>query len=368
MGLDLLQYPVYRQHLNEADAYLKTLGSSWSALEELKRDEASSRIDDARYAQPLSIILQTGLVDLLKSWGVNAKFVVGHSSGEIAAAYACGALSKEHAWKVAYYRGYFSSSISEMYPNTTGGMLAVGLGEAEMTEYLKKFDNSDVVIACVNSPHSTTLSGPKDSIGIIAEHFNKDKIFQSKLRVKNAYHSPAMKVVSEDYRKSIEDIKPCGSSSAVMFSSVTGARIDPSTLDAQYWVDNMLNKVKFTAAVESILFATTKSKSRRKTKFDLDTFLEIGPHSALQTPLKQIVELAGEKEQAQLGYKSVLQRGKNAAETTLRAVSQLWARGHAVNLAKANQVGKVSQARGPIADLPPYPWYVLTCSLYDEMR
>lgn len=356
MGLELLQHQVYYQHLSEADAYLRTLGCNWSVLEELKRDEASSKIDDARYAQPLCTILQTGLVDLLSTWGITPKSVVGHSSGEIAAAYASGALSKEQAWKVAYFRGLWSAAITEKHPEMQGSMLAVGLGEEEAAARLAEFNDPEIVIACINSPHSTTLSGPKASITKLRVKLGEEKIFHSTLRVKTAYHSPAMKVIADDYHNSIEDVKPSGESRAVMYSSVTGARVDPSSLDATYWMNNMLNPVKFTAAVDSLLTATSKTRTRRKTKFDVDALVEIGPHSALQGPLKQIAGLEGEKEQAQLSYQSVLQRGRDANKTALDVVGRLWARGHAVNVAKANKPKKNSRALGPVSDLPPYPW------------
>ncbi|CAK3786532.1 Type I Iterative Polyketide synthase (PKS) [Lecanosticta acicola] len=86
MGFELLQYQVFRQHLLDADAYLQTLGCTWSPVEELSHSEGTSKVDNAAYAQPLTTIIQTGLVDLLRSWDIIPKSVVGHSSGEIAAA------------------------------------------------------------------------------------------------------------------------------------------------------------------------------------------------------------------------------------------------------------------------------------------
>lgn len=360
MGVELLQHHVFHQHIQEANTYLQGIGCTWSVMDELCKSATSSKIDNAEYAQPLSTILQTGLVDLLAYWGVVPKSVVGHSSGEIAGAYAIGALSKQDAWKVAYFRGKFSAAVSDRQPDRQGAMMAVGMGEAETSEYLGKHADSNVVIACVNSPNSVTLSGPQQSIIKLATHLQGDKIFQSSLRVNNAYHSPEMLVISDDYSKAIADIKPLSGNGPVMFSSVTGKRIEPSELNAQYWVDNMLNKVQFTAAVDSLLSPVTKSRGRRKGKFDVDTFLEVGPHSALQSPLQQIIKLKQEssEQDSQLSYQSVLRRGNNAAEAAIAAAGQLWVAGHPVNLAKVNQPSRTIKSLPPLTELPAYPWFV----------
>jgi acyl transferase domain-containing protein len=72
---------------------------------ELEKDAGQTRISEAEFSQPLCTTLQVALVDLLTFWGVTPRAVAGHSSGEIAAAYAVGAISKESAWKIAYWRG-----------------------------------------------------------------------------------------------------------------------------------------------------------------------------------------------------------------------------------------------------------------------
>lgn len=358
MGIELLRYHVFRQHLLEADSFLQSLGCQWSPIQELGQVELSSKVNDAEYAQPLTTILQTALVDLMRAWGIVPKSVVGHSSGEIAAAYAAGALSKQDAWKVAYFRGLYSAAVSAREPSSRGAMLAVGLSEGEGTAYLERLSEPDVVVSCVNSPQSITMSGPEQSIDRIAIKLQEEKIFQSRLHVSNAYHSPEMLSISNDYAKSIGDIKPLEGAGPVMFSSVTGQRVDPKKLNAQYWVDNMLNKVQFTTAVESLLVPTTKGRARRRGKFDVDCFLEIGPHSALKTPVQQIITSEEEKskQDSKLSYHNVLSRGKHAIASALEAAGNLWVAGHPVNLAKVNQVGAAPHSMPPLTDLPSYPW------------
>lgn len=141
-----------------------------------------SRVDEAEFSQPLCTALQIGVVNLLRSWGANPAAVVGHSSGEIAAAYATKALSAKAAIILAYYRGQISKKQSCL-----GRMLAVGMGRESVTPYLTE----GVVLACENSPDSVTLSGDQEQVKQVAERItdNEPGMFVRHLRVEVAYHS-----------------------------------------------------------------------------------------------------------------------------------------------------------------------------------
>ena len=126
MGRELLCYPVFRESLAACRDYLQNeCGCSWDLLDELAQDKRQSRIDQAALAQPACTALQVALVDLLRSWNVHPSRVVGHSSGEIAAAYCAGLLSRESAWRASYFRGLVTG---RQTTETKGAMLAVGLG------------------------------------------------------------------------------------------------------------------------------------------------------------------------------------------------------------------------------------------------
>lgn len=149
---------------------------------ELAKAEDASRVNEAEFSQPLCTALQIGLVNLLRSWGVSPTSVVGHSSGEIAAAYTANAITATAAIIIAYYRGQATKN-----QKRPGGMLAVGMGKEAITPYLIE----GVVVACVNSPNSVTLSGDEEPISKIAEAI-KDKqpdVLIHRLKVGIAYHS-----------------------------------------------------------------------------------------------------------------------------------------------------------------------------------
>lgn len=143
-----------------------------------------SRLAEAEFSQPCLVAIQVALVDLLRSWGVTPDAVVGHSSGETAAAYASGAITAEDAIRIAYHRGQITLLIKAVHK---GSMAAVGLGRSQVQKLLRP----GVMIGCENSPASVTLSGEADVLedvmkDIMAEH---PGVLVRSLHVECGYHS-----------------------------------------------------------------------------------------------------------------------------------------------------------------------------------
>ena len=135
-------------------------------IDELLQPQESSRLREAELSQPLCTAVQIALVNLLRTWNVSPAAVVGHSSGEIAAAYACNALTATEAITVAYYRGQSLKSSTR-----SGGMAAIGLGQAGTSNYTVR----GVGIACENSPSSTTISGDSKQLQVVIEDLKKER-------------------------------------------------------------------------------------------------------------------------------------------------------------------------------------------------
>lgn len=204
-----------------------------------------SRVEEAEFAQPLCTAVQIALVNLLQHWGITPDAVVRHSSGEIAAAYASGALSAEVAILVAYFRGQAMKTFSSEHH---GGMAAVGLGSEKARPFLKP----GVVIACDNSPESVTLSGDSDTLGEVLDgiHAHDNEIFCRQLAVNAAYHSHHMVEAGEVYEKMVHPHCAHKLSMAPMYSNVSGTIIsDPSILNARYWRKNLQSPVLFNTAI-----------------------------------------------------------------------------------------------------------------------
>lgn len=142
----------------------------------------TSQIGKAEFSQPLCTAIQIVVVKLLRSWGIRPAAVVGHSSGEMAAAYACGAITSQQAIICSYLRGLVTKQLTR-----SGGMAAVGLGRDAVKPYLV----DGVVVACENSPSSITISGDKDKVDQVAKIIEQENpdIQVRRLRVDKAYHS-----------------------------------------------------------------------------------------------------------------------------------------------------------------------------------
>ncbi|KAF7182343.1 hypothetical protein CNMCM7691_001823 [Aspergillus felis] len=397
MGRELLAMaPPFARSLARCDAWLRGLGADWSATEELCREQGATRVGLTRISQPLCTAVQLALVDLLADWAVNPVGVVGHSSGEIAAAYAAGLISGRAAMAAAYFRGVAASQ-PELH---SGGMAAVAASETKVRELLGELQTHNgqhgCDIACYNSPLSCTVSGPAEAISELVNLCKSRELQVHKLPVNVAYHSLSMQAVAEGYRTalmksssfSLQHDEPLPTARAPMFSSVSGERLDePSQLGADYWVENLVQPVRFCDAL-SRLCQELGGKSRKRdlknnkaqNAAPVDVLVEIGPHSALAGPIRQILQ--AEPALSELSYLSVLRRGEDAHETALNLAAALFEKGFAVDLSRVNQAqspavraplsnghanGHVNGDKEPqprsevvqrsvLVDLPSYPW------------
>lgn len=257
--------------------------------------------------------------------------------------------------RVAWFRGFFSQQISES--DKRGGMLATGISAADAQKYLDELPPRSVVVACVNSPASTTLSGDVDIINHLEIKLQQDGHFARKLRIDTAYHSPHMEELVEVVGNAINCIKPEDrySGSIPMLSSVTKERISPTELGGPYWVRNMVSAVEFTAAVSELAKLSESTKARRRpVPIKWTALLEIGPHAVLKGPVAQILQSVNAN-MVSLPYHSLVSRNQHALRTSLEVAGSLWSTGHTVDLAAVNCSVDTTIPK-MIADLPPYPW------------
>jgi acyl transferase domain-containing protein len=150
----------------------------------LSAPEEESRLHEAEYSQPCLIAIQVALVELLRSWGVSPSAVVGHSSGETAAAFATGAITAEEAILIAYHRGQINRLIKAAHQ---GSMAAVGLSRRQVEPFLRP----GVIIGCENSPENVTLSGESEVLRTILLDIVSQcpGVLSRSLRVECGYHS-----------------------------------------------------------------------------------------------------------------------------------------------------------------------------------
>ena len=344
MGQNLQSFPSFWYSLNTANWYLKTvLGSPFDLIEEILKDDITSRISLPEIAQPAITAVQVALVDMFHSFGIKASAVVGHSSGEIAAAFASGAISREAAWEIAYYRGLAAGSIIHRAPKLKGGMLAAAMSAEEATLQIQDFGSS-IQIACVNSPKSVTLSGDAFAIELLAKNLESKGIFCRVLQVQTAYHSSHMKLVETDYRDALHNLAPDkGYESVKMFSSVTGQQVNGNQLDASYWARNLVSTVQYCSAVQAVRDLPEAERPQ--------IYLELSPAPTLKSPTAEILGNHGQET-----YLSTLNRKLDDAFAILQTVGQLWAHGCPIKMQSVMSSKSSRSLPQCLSNLPPYPW------------
>ncbi|PGH26423.1 hypothetical protein AJ80_01921 [Polytolypa hystricis UAMH7299] len=370
MGQELLEtYPIFARELTSADHYLTAIGAGWSLLSELNRGPGESRINETAISQPCCTAIQLALVQLLRSWNIRPHVVCGHSSGEIAAAYCAGVLSSQDALSIAFHRGRTVTELSAQNPHLEGRMLAVGLSPDGAQEYIEKLASSPTlqqpVTACINSPMSVTLSGDKYGIELVQASLDQDGIFNQVLRVDTAYHSKHMNLVREEYLAAIHNIQPLQSDSNVrMISSVTGQETSAELLGPDYWIRNLVSTVRFSEALEGALSLPSSRNSPASPPL-VDIIVEIGPHSALKSPIKQVLA-ANVHDTRGISYHSVLVKEADAVQCAVEMAGDMFARGVNVLLDAINDPSQRIK-KETLVDLPPYSWQY-SKSLWSEGR
>ncbi|KAI1434014.1 beta-ketoacyl synthase domain-containing protein [Xylaria sp. CBS 124048] len=349
----LQQNKVYRETIMRLDAVLQTCPNpcTWKLAEQIMAGKETSRIQEAAVSQPLCTAVQIGLVDVMRSIGIDFHTVVGHSSGEIAAAYAAGKISAADAIVISYYRGTVAH-LAGGANGQKGGMLAAGLSESEALSFCDEpIFEGRICVAASNAPNSVTLSGDLDAIHMANNELEMRQKFSRVLFVDTAYHSPHMTAPSVAYIQAMREygIKPIAEAKgATWISSVGGRpRTDAQDLDCQYWSDNMVNQVQFHDAVRYLLSQPGN---------DFDCAIEIGPHPALQGPTIQTAKDLGRT----LAYTCPLNRSKDASLSVAEFLGFMWSNFECDSVDLRSYIEQSGQQQhvleSRLDNVPPYPF------------
>ncbi|WP_373976088.1 SDR family NAD(P)-dependent oxidoreductase [Chitinibacter sp. SCUT-21] len=329
MGQTLLrESAVFKQTLQEIDTYFKPL-AGWSILEHFKEATAEQRYEYTEIAQPALFALQVGIVQVLAQLGIKPQAVAGHSVGEVAAAWCSGALSLKDASYVIYNRSHWQGTTKGQ-----GQMTAVGLSAEQVSQYLRELKLDDVIaIAGANSDRGATIAGANCHLDIIEKTLAEKSIFFKRLDLDYAFHSEAMNPIEKDVIKSLADLSP-QASRIPFYSTVTGALLDGSQLDATYWWHNIRQPVQFAPASQALIEA------------GFNVFTEIGPHPVLRSYLSDALKSS----QAIGAVIPTLQRKDERLEHILACA-------HKIIIAGCESAWNHQYpVAGQLLDLPHYPW------------
>lgn len=351
MALELLGFPAFAESIHQSQNYLNVLGCDWDIRDVLSTASADT-ISRPEYSQPLCTTIQIALVHLLTDWGVQPAAVVGHSSGEIVAALAAGAISHENAIQVSWFRGKLSAELPSR-SGMDGAMLAAGLSESDAIQCIASLGLDSVNVACINSPSSVTLAGPRNTIMELHDHLVENGKFARLLRTSVAYHSSQMISLTDEYAAALATLEAPRSTDVPMYSSVTEELIQGDQLDAEYWLNNMKNPVRFAGALANLL-----KNSTQDVVGEYSAVLEIGPTKTLEGPIRQIISSINSRLGDKLPYISTLSHEQDAYRASLQAAGQLWATGHSIDIDKVNQASNDTfpSLGSLLSRRPTYPW------------
>ncbi len=291
MGRELLDSePLFLETVIEINELLK-IYDDISLIDEFRASDEDSNLHLTEVAQPLLFALQVGLIRILKAKGLKADAVIGHSVGEVAAAWTAGALSLEQAVKVIYQRSHAQAKTSG-----AGNMAAAAMSSENIEKIIDELGfSSEVTIAGINSPKSVTLAGSLDKLETIGEYFKERGVFYRLLDLDYAFHSQAMDPVEDEIKQTLKNLSS-RNAELNFYSTVNGAQLDTQNLDANYWWDNIRKPVLFADAMENML------------NDGYQVFLEIGPHPVLRTYVNQC---GREKELATVSFATIVRHGES---------------------------------------------------------
>ncbi|HEV2636387.1 MAG TPA: SDR family NAD(P)-dependent oxidoreductase [Actinocrinis sp.] len=321
------QSPVFKAKLTECAQELAEL-TDWSLWDVVDGTDPALMDRGDEVVQPALFAVMVSLAALWQDLGVRPAAVVGHSQGEVAAAYVAGALTLREAVRIVVLRARLLSVIAGR-----GGMLTVQASEADALRMIEAFDGR-LGIGAINGPRSTVVSGDLDALDQLQARCEAEGIRARRVPIEYASHSHHTEQVREQLLEALAGLRPTTSQIA-FYSSVTAGRIDTAGLDAEYWYTNLRQAVRFEEAVRALLGQ------------GFDRFVECTPHPILTMSVQETAEAAGTRALAvgslrrgQGGYRQLL---LSAAEAFVGGLSPDWRR----------LLGPVPAA-GP--DLPTYPF------------
>ncbi|MEV4559595.1 type I polyketide synthase [Kitasatospora sp. NPDC049285] len=320
--------PVFAAALEECAAALAP-HTDWSLLDVVRGLPGTPDPDRVDVVQPTLWAVMVALADLWKAYGVHPDAVVGHSQGEVAAAYVAGGLTLPDAARIVARRAQALATLSGR-----GGMLSVPRPLAEVEARIADRPGR-LSIGVVNGPESTVVSGDLDALAELADSYGAEGVRVRPVNIDYASHSVQTDALRADLLELLAPVRP-RAGTVPLLSTVTGDWQDTAGLDAGYWFRNLRQTVRFEQA------------TRRLAADGHTVFVEISPHPVLTGAIEDTLADAGPADPVVTGS---LRRDQGGRDRWLTSVAELHVRGVAVDWTPAF-AGRTPRH----ADLPTYPF------------
>ncbi|MGW7349866.1 type I polyketide synthase [Streptomyces sp. NPDC054784] len=306
--------------------------ADWSVLDVLKGADGAPDMDRFDVIQPLLFAVNTALARLWRARGVTPSAVVGHSQGEVAAAYVAGALTLDDAALIIVRRAQALTVLAGR-----GGLASVALPLAEVEERIARWDGA-LCVGAVNGPRAVVVSGDTDALVELLDELSAEDVRTRRVPADYASHSYHVDEVRDRFLADIAAIRP-RAGDVPFFSTATGDWVDTASLDADYWMRNLRGTVRFEEAVRALAEQGHRA------------FIEVSPHPVLTTAIGDTLEDAGVTDAVVAG---TLRRDDGGADRFLASAAELAVRGGPVDW-RTLLHGVLGGAGGRV-DLPTYAY------------
>ncbi len=328
MGRDLVRgCPEFRDAIRECSRALQSfMGQS---LEEILLGDDPSWLEKIEFVQPAIFGVQVALTKTLSVWGVRPDATVGHSMGEVAAAYAAGMLNLSDAARIICRRSQLLRRV-----RGRGAMALVELSFDECGEVLRGLEEK-LSVAAYNSPKGTVLSGEPNALVSVVDGLRAQGRFAKLIKVDVASHSPLVDELKDELLEALQGIVP-QDGHAMFYSTVHGCAVEGRQLDAQYWMDNLRNPVAFSSTLAGL------------PEKGLTQFIEISPHPSLVVSMEEIFAQRGPHEEKSIHIGASLMRDAQGRRCLLETLAELYVKGRSINWKDVSS--------GWMATAPTYPF------------
>ncbi|MGD9921847.1 MAG: type I polyketide synthase, partial [Pseudorhodoplanes sp.] len=319
----------FREALGRFDRCFMRL-AGWSVADALHSPELAIDIRRASRAQPLLLAMQVAIVEALRMRGLKPAAAIGHSVGEIAAAWCAGALDLESAIRVVLAR-----SQRQEITRYRGAMAAALVSASDMQALLDHGSFPSLEIAAINSGRSVTVAGPRAAIDAFLRFSEQERWGVRRLDLDYPFHCALVDPIE---RQLIDDLKGLApQASRIPFvSTVTGGTLPGEALDERYWWRNVREPVQFSAGVRTMIDQGMR------------VVVEIGPHPVLGGYMHEALRTSG----TQGVVIQTLSRDPNAgADEILASAARTLIAGGRVDIDRF-----AGPAQRPAAELPAYAW------------
>jgi len=262
--------PVFAARFDECEKALAPY-IDWSPSAAVLGAQDGPDLERVDVVQPALWAMMISLAAVWESFGVRPDAVLGHSQGEIAAAVVAGALSLSDGARIVALRSRSLLSLAGR-----GGMAVVALPARQTADRLTDWPGR-LSIAAVNGPASTVVAGERVALTEFVAALEARGIRAWIVAVDYASHSPQVEEVEQDLRAALASVRP-RRPTVRFWSSVDGAWIDNTPLDADYWYRNLRQPVLFERSVRALADAGHSA------------FIEISPHPVLVPSLHETLD------------------------------------------------------------------------------